>query len=93
MMMMMRMMVMMMMIMITMMTMMLSRTEMEVGDILVVHHEAVSHSRARDLVSRIPGLKIPGSASVSRSALLVWPVTAEVDPWVYYTRPAPDTLR
>ena len=71
----------------------LSRTEIEVGDILAVHHVSVMYNKARDLVSRIPGLKSSQAASVSRVALLVWPVTAEVDPWVYYTRPVSDTVR
>ena len=70
-----------------------NRTEIEVGDILAVHHVAVTYNKARDLVSRMPGFKRQMSASVSRSALLVWPMTAEVDPWVYYTRPVPDTVR
>ena len=71
----------------------LSRTEIEVGDILAAHHVSVTYTKARDLVSRISGLQGQVSASVSRLALLVWPVTSEVDPWVYYTRPGPDTLR
>ena len=70
-----------------------SRTEIEVGDMLAVHHVSVTYNEARDLVSRMPGFKRQMSASVSRMALLVWPMTAEVDPWVYYTRPAPDTVR
>ena len=71
----------------------LSRTEIEVGDILAVHHVSVIYNKARDLVSRIPGLKSQMAASVSRLAMLVWPVTAEVDPWVHYTRPVSDTVR
>merc|ERR1719350_1509083 len=60
---------------------------------LAVHHVSVTYNKARDLVSQMPGFKRQMSASVSRLALLVWPMTAEVDPWVYYTRPVPDTVR
>jgi len=62
-----------------------TNSELEVGDLVAVHYSEVSINKMQDIIYKIPGGV--NLSSVRLSALLVWQVSAEVDPWVYHPRP------
>ena len=68
----------------------LVNSELEVGDLVAVHYTEVSITKMQDIIYKIPGGV--NLSNVRLSALLVWQVSAEVDPWVYHPRPTEQTL-
>jgi len=68
----------------------LTNSELEVGDLVAVHYSEVSINKMQEIIYKIPGGV--NLSSVRLSALLVWQVSAEVDPWVYHPRPTEQTF-
>eukprot|EP00090_Calanus_glacialis_P044057 TRINITY_DN7828_c0_g1_i2.p1 TRINITY_DN7828_c0_g1~~TRINITY_DN7828_c0_g1_i2.p1 ORF type:complete len:1480 (+),score=299.56 TRINITY_DN7828_c0_g1_i2:117-4556(+) len=68
----------------------LTNSELEVGDLVAVHYSQVSINKMQEIIYKIPGGV--NLSSVRLSALLVWQVSAEVDPWVYHPRPTEQTF-
>jgi len=61
--------------------------EIELGDIMVVHCKRIDTNQIKDLICSLSeGVEILPS-NMKYTALLVWQVSAEVDPWVYYQQP------
>eukprot|EP00092_Neocalanus_flemingeri_P024580 GFUD01026659.1.p1 GENE.GFUD01026659.1~~GFUD01026659.1.p1 ORF type:complete len:1744 (+),score=379.20 GFUD01026659.1:118-5349(+) len=67
-----------------------TNSELEVGDLVAVHYCEVSINKMQEIIYKIPGGV--NLSSVRLSALLVWQVSAEVDPWVYHPRPTEQTF-
>ena len=67
-----------------------SETDLDVGDIVCVHYSHATRESIRDMVTRasVSELRHVHMSSISLSAMLVWQVTGEVDPWQYYTWPS-----